>query len=172
LEAVVQVMHVETIQFLQQHQQLLQLVVDQEELFLILQELKEAQMEDLVVEAVVDQIQVQDLRPVEQVILLQLVPHKEIMVVLVVTFVERILVVAVVEVQLEQEHQKQEHRVIHLLVMAVQEQQQVLMDPQLRLQVVEVQKMIFVLEEQVEQVAAVTLVILVQLILVVAVEEM
>jgi|TARA_R100000479_G_scaffold139137_1_gene75281 hypothetical protein len=56
--------------------------------------------------------------------------------------------------------------------MAVQEQQQVLMDPQLRLQVVEVQKMIFVLEEQVEQVAVVTLVILVQLILVVAVEEM
>ena len=55
---------------------------------------------------------------------------------------------------------------IHLLVMAVQEQQQVLMDPQLRLQVVEVQKMIFVLEEQVEQVAVVTLVILVQLILV------
>jgi hypothetical protein len=101
LEAVVQVMHVETIQFLQQHQQLLLRVVEKEELFLILQGLKEAQMEDLVVEAVVDQIQVQDLRPVEQAILLQLVPHKEIMVVLVVTFVEHILVVVVVEVQLQ-----------------------------------------------------------------------
>tara|TARA_R100001510_G_scaffold26490_1_gene23290 strand:+ start:89 stop:394 length:306 start_codon:yes stop_codon:yes gene_type:complete len=101
LELVVQVMQMDQIQFLQQHQQSLLLVVEKEELFLILQEVKEAQMEDLVVEAVVDQIQVQDLHQVEQVTLLRSVPHKEIMVVLVVTFVDHILVVVAVEVQLQ-----------------------------------------------------------------------